>query len=298
MGSLNSAQLHYVLGQLDQALYNHEQWYKSLSRALIARLPAEPADLQNDAHQRCRFGQWYDSPDTLPLRENQAFVALGQAHQYMHHLATGLLQRSNGGLPIPPAELDSFNNALDRMKLELQSLKHELSEDLQNRDPLTGARSRASLLSDLREQQALINRNVQTCAIAMLDLDHFKRVNDAHGHVAGDAVLLAVAQCIQQHVRPYDRVYRYGGEEFLLSLPDTDLSTADGMAQRIRASIEALPIQLNGAGPIHVTASIGLALLDGGTPIEQSIDHADKALYKAKAGGRNRVMSWSGGPAA
>lgn len=293
MSSLSSAQLHFVLGQLDQALYNHEQWYKSLSRALIARLPAEPADLQNDADRHCRFGQWYDSPDSLPLRQNPAFIALGQAHQYMHRLATGLLQRSNDGLPIPPSELDSFNNALDRMRLELQSLRHDLADELQNRDPLTGTRSRASLLSDLREQQALINRNVQTCAIAMLDLDHFKRVNDAHGHLAGDAVLLAVAQCMQQHVRPYDRVYRYGGEEFLLSLPDTDLTTAEGMAQRIRTSIEALPIPLHDAAPIHVTASIGLALLDGKTPIEQSIDHADKALYQAKSAGRNRVVAWT-----
>jgi len=293
MPNLPPSQLQSMLSQLDQALYNHEQWYKNLSRALIARLPADPPDLQPDAHHRCRFGQWYDSADASALHNHPTFVAMGQAHEQMHHLATGLLQRESDGLPISPGDFDQFNNVLDRMRLEIQSLRRELSETLQNRDALTGARNRVTLLSDLREQHALVRRSLQTCAVAMLDLDHFKRVNDEHGHLAGDSVLAATAQCVQAQLRPYDRVYRYGGEEFLACLPNTDLATATAMAQRLRAAIADLTVRVASAtAPLRITVSIGLALLDAGAPVEESIDHADRALYAAKTGGRNRVESW------
>lgn len=296
MSNLPPSQLQSILSHIDQALYNHEQWYKNVSRVLIAHLPADAPDLKGDAHLRCRFGQWYESADAAPLREFPTFVALGQAHEQMHHLAAGMLQRAHDNLSISSGQFDQFNNVLDRMRLEIQSLRSELSEMLQNRDPLTGARNRATLLSDLREQQALVRRGVQTCALAMLDLDHFKRVNDQHGHLAGDAALAATVQCIQTQLRPYDRVYRYGGEEFLLCLPNTDLATAAGTAQRLCAAIAALAIMVAGAGmaePLRVTVSIGVALLDADVPIEQSIDRADEAMYAAKAGGRNRVEQWS-----
>lgn len=296
MPNLPPSQLQSMLGHLDQALYNHEQWYKNVTRVLIARLPTDPPDLKQDAHLHCRFGQWYESADAASLREYPTFVALGQAHEQMHRLAAGMLQRANDNLPIPAVQFDQFNNVLDRMRLEIQSLRHELSETLLNRDALTGARNRATLLSDLREQQALVRRGVQSCALAMLDLDHFKRINDVHGHLAGDAALAAAVQCVQSHLRPYDRIYRYGGEEFLLCLPNTDLAMAEAMAQRLRTAIEALAIVVAGAGAaatLRVTVSIGVAPLDAEVPIEQSIDRADEAMYAAKAGGRNRVESWA-----
>jgi diguanylate cyclase len=102
------------------------------------------------------------------LSEHPAFIALGEAHEQMHHGAAQLLQRIVDELPVSPEGLDQFNNVLDRMRLEMQSLRHELADTAQNRDPLTGARSRASLLSDLREQHALVRRGVQECALAMI----------------------------------------------------------------------------------------------------------------------------------
>lgn len=295
MTNLTRTQLQSLLGPLDQALYNHEQWFKNVSRTLVARLPADQADLKQDAHHLCRFGQWYDSADASPLRTHPTFTALGQAHEQMHRLAAQLLQRADDGLSIPPAQYDQFNNALDRMRLELQSLRSELADALQNRDPLTGALNRSNLVTDLREQQALVRRGVQTCAIAMLDLDHFKRVNDQHGHLTGDAVLAATVHCVQALLRPYDRIYRYGGEEFLLCLPGSDLPTAAITAERIRVAIAALATQAAGAAaPLRVTVSGGVTMLDAHVPIEESIDRADKALYLAKTGGRNRVEMWSG----
>ncbi len=289
MPYLSLQQLQTAIAQLDQAIYSHEQWHKNLLRTLVARLPPDAPDLKPDAHSRCRFGQWYESDPTGFLHEFPAFTALGQAHEQMHQSARHVLQRVADGLPVSASDLDHFNNLLDRMRLEIQSLRRELAEMAENRDPLTGARNRASLLSDLREQQALVRRSVQQCALAMIDLDRFKDVNDRYGHAAGDAVLTSTVHCLQSLVRPYDRIYRYGGEEFLLCMPNTAIDVAMGIVERLRAAVAAQQIRSGGGPSLQVTASFGVTALDGTCPVEESIDRADKAMYQAKTAGRDRV---------
>jgi diguanylate cyclase len=290
MRHLSDEQLQTAIVQLDQAMYNHDQWHRNLLRVLVSRLPPDAADLMSDAHRRCRFGQWYESDAAGFMRELPAFVALGEAHAQMHQGAAGLLQRVADDLPVSPSGVDQFNNVLDRMRLELQSLRHELADTAQNRDPLTGVRNRASLLSDLREQHAMVRRGVQACALAMVDLDHFKEINDRHGHPAGDTLLRAISEALQAQVRPYDRIYRNGGEEFLLCLPQTTIDDAVGIVDRLRVAIGALQVDPGGGGSVlQITASFGVAAVNAELSVEESIDRADKALYQAKAAGRNRV---------
>lgn len=290
MADYSLRQLQRTIAQLEQAIYNHEQWHKVFLRTLIARLPSEASDLLPDAHLRCRFGQWYTSDETQWLRDNAAFIAIGSAHEQMHQSARHLLQRLTDDLPISAADVDQFNNLLDRMRLEIQSLRRELVEAMQNRAPLTGARNRVTMLTDLREQLALVRRGVQQCAIVLIDLDRFKDVNDRHGHLVGDAVLAAVSKVIQSQVRPYDSLYRYGGEEFLLCLPNSSLEIAVGLAERLRRALGASEIRTTAGGPVlQITASFGVATLEPSWSVEESIDRADKALYEAKSGGRNRV---------
>jgi diguanylate cyclase len=288
--ALSGQELQFAIAQLDQAIYNHEQWYKNLVRVLVARLPPDASDLAADAHQRCRFGQWYDSDAVGALRDQPAFVALGGVHERMHGSATRLLQRVEDELPISAGDLDQFNNLLDQMHLELESLRRDLAETAQNRDPLTEARNRAGMLSDLREQHALVRRGLQECTLVMIDIDHFKDVNDSYGHAMGDAVLKLIAQCLQADMRPYDRLYRYGGEEFLLCSPQTSVAATASLAERLRSDVAELRIQ-NGAGGqiVQVTASFGVAALDGTRPVEEAIERADKAMYRAKMAGRDRV---------
>jgi diguanylate cyclase (GGDEF)-like protein len=282
--------LQGALAQLDQAIYNHEQWYRNLVRVLVARLPPDAADLRDDAHRRCRFGQWYESDDVGAVRELSAFSALGDAHRRMHEGATRLLRRVDDDLPISPEDLDRFNNLLDHMRLELESLRRDLTEAAQNRDPLTEARNRGSMLSDLREQHALTRRGLQECAVVMIDIDHFKKVNDNFGHGVGDRVLWSTAQCLQHNVRAYDRLYRYGGEEFVLCLPQTSLSVAVAMAERLRLAVGGLRILDTPDGTsVGVTASFGVAALDATVTVEEAIERADQAMYAAKKAGRDRV---------
>jgi diguanylate cyclase (GGDEF)-like protein len=149
------------------------------------------------------------------------------------------------------------------------------------------------MLPTLREWRELARRNVQHCCIAFMDLDHLKEINDRHGHVVGDQVLAGLVRHVTEHLRPYDKVFRYGGDEFLISLPGADLEIGKKVIGHIREQIAAAPHIASPAGhPIATTASFGLALLEPDISVEESIDRADKALLVAKAAGRNRVCSW------
>ena len=161
-----------------------------------------------------------------------------------------------------------------------------------NHDALTGAITRYGILPTLREQQELVKRHAQLCYVAMMDLDNFKAINDLHGHAAGDKVLAESVRYLIKHLRPYDKVFRYGGEEFLLCMPYTELTAGLDRVKELNAGIAALEIDIGEKEPIHVEASFGLALLDPDVPVEKSIDRADKALYAAKAAGRNCVVIW------
>jgi diguanylate cyclase (GGDEF)-like protein len=158
-------------------------------------------------------------------------------------------------------------------------------------DPLTGVGNRRRLESEL--PGLLARDGAVPTAVVMLDLDHFKAVNDTHGHPAGDAVLRATAGVIGETVRPGDRVYRYGGEEFILVLPATTAAEAGPVAERVRAAVEAAVVDIGGADPLRVTASLGLAFASAdspaGTDAGEVVRRADEALYRAKAGGRNQV---------
>jgi diguanylate cyclase (GGDEF)-like protein len=291
MDSFTNQQLQTVISQIDQAIYNHDQWYKNLLRVLVSHLPPDEADMMPDAHLRCRFGQWYDSPQSTFIQNDPAFLTLGEAHENMHSSARTLLQRATDGKPIPISDWDMFDNKLEKMRLEFHALRHEFASIAQNRDSLTEAQNRASMLPGMRDQQALVQRGRQTCALVMFDLDHFKRVNDEYGHAAGDKVLVSTVRCLKAILRPYDRIYRYGGEEFIVCMPSTSLEQAHVVAERMRTAIEAERIQYDDSSePLQVRASFGVTVLTKTRTVEESIDSVDKAMYKAKVSGRNRVV--------
>ncbi|MEM9263727.1 MAG: diguanylate cyclase, partial [Pseudomonadota bacterium] len=135
----------------------------------------------------------------------------------------------------------------------------------------------------------------QPLSVMVLDLDHFKSINDTYGHDAGDAVLQEFADRIRSSVRAIDLACRYGGEEFLVAMPDTEKKVAAMVAERLRDSVANSPVVLNGGrDEINVTVSIGIAstedMSEGEDSSQKLIKRADEALYSAKDGGRNRVI--------
>jgi diguanylate cyclase (GGDEF)-like protein/PAS domain S-box-containing protein len=172
---------------------------------------------------------------------------------------------------------------------ERKRLEHALREQA-IRDPLTGLYNRREMQQRLEQELARARRNGEPLVVAMLDIDHFKVINDSYGHQAGDAVLQELARRFSQHVRKTDIVARYGGEEFLLILPQTGLAEARVLVERLRRTIAGRPF-VTPAGAIPVTISIGLAEYPTQATVRDGlIAAADRALYAAKQQGRNRVL--------
>ncbi len=158
------------------------------------------------------------------------------------------------------------------------------------RDSLTGLLNRGAIDDELHRLWELHRRGGEPFALLLLDIDHFKRVNDTYGHAAGDRVLAQVAGLLARHARQIDMVGRYGGEEFLIAIPHADAAGAAQAAERLRQVIEQQTVQARGVD-LRVTASIGVAVVqpsDAG--IDVALARADRALYRAKDEGRNRVV--------
>jgi two-component system cell cycle response regulator len=160
------------------------------------------------------------------------------------------------------------------------------------RDVLTGAWNRRAICEMLERELNRAQRQRVELSIALIDIDHFKSINDRFGHAGGDAVLCEVANRLQAALRPYDAVGRYGGEEFLVIEPSCTLEHAGRVAERLRHSLSDKPIQV-GEIAIEVTACIGVATLAPAQPVsgDELIRIADAALYEAKRSGRNRVVA-------
>ena len=154
-------------------------------------------------------------------------------------------------------------------------------------DPLTGALNRRGLEEGYQPEAPPTGRPM---AVLMVDIDHFKAINDTHGHVLGDVVLQRVARQLSQVLRTSDAIVRYGGEEFILLLSDVTLSQAERVAERARKSIEAQIIRVGGA-TMNVTVSMGIEVQREGEALSIAIESADAALFQAKREGRNRVVT-------
>jgi two-component system cell cycle response regulator len=190
----------------------------------------------------------------------------------------------------------SKNCAFDELHARLRAGERilKLQEQLRieaTHDVLTGTLNRRAILSLLERQAAQATRHPSQVGILLLDLDHFKKVNDSHGHTTGDDVLTETAKRLAAPLRRYDALGRYGGEEFLIVLPRCDLERTAEVAERVRLSVSKTPIDTS-AGKIAITASIGAAAMDQGpVSAHDLIQRADQALYDAKALGRNRVAT-------
>lgn len=171
---------------------------------------------------------------------------------------------------------------------ELQAKMAEM-QDLAMVDPLTGLKNRRAFFDECEAGVAMSRRRNEPVAVAVLDLDHFKAINDTRGHAVGDIVLREAAHRIETNIREEHIVGRFGGEEFVMLLPFTTAAQALFALERVRKAVGGEPIEVPGGPPIALTISAGIAALDGDMAIPVAIDHADKAMYRAKALGRNRV---------
>jgi two-component system, cell cycle response regulator len=173
--------------------------------------------------------------------------------------------------------------------LTLSAALNKLIQDSET-DPLTGLFNRRIFLKRIEEEAMRFRRSQKPFSILFGDIDFFKKINDTYGHAAGDAVLVNISNILKTEKREIDQVARWGGEEFLTLLPETDVTGAVQHGNKIRELISAEPFIYEGQ-EINITMSFGVSIYNGDTSIEKVIDLADQRLYRAKESGRNKVVS-------
>jgi diguanylate cyclase (GGDEF)-like protein len=194
-------------------------------------------------------------------------------------------------------ELGELAAAFNAMAGQLEADQAAL-EQLATRDGLTGLYNHRTFYVLLGDELARAQRFQRPVSLLMLDIDHFKRVNDTHGHQAGDAVIKGLGELLSRQARAIDRICRYGGEEITVILSETDLDAAVRFAERLRAAVEAQPFDVEAGAPISITVSIGVASWPAHADNAQAlVAAADAAMYAAKLRGRNRVVRYEPAPA-
>jgi diguanylate cyclase (GGDEF)-like protein len=260
----------------------------------------------------------YIAPESRPVFSSFVFVAIAYGMYYLsrramlllsagtlagfaaviglHHLQrhdAALFQAEMLALMVLALTLPGFVLLAGRVR-QLHSALYKAGVKIRNieekarRDPMLGCFNRRFMVAALEEQKRLADENGAPLCLAVIDLDHFKRINDDVGHLAGDEVLRCFANVARDNIRQFDVFGRYGGEEFLLILPHTPLLAALNTAERIREKVECHRWKIDLNGP--VTVSIGLTQYNAGESVLDLFSRTDTAMYLAKRGGRNQVV--------
>lgn len=281
---------------LDTGISNHEVWIGQVHQSLICQHShSNLDDLCEDAHCRCKFGQWLYSPETEVLKEHDLFHSVVEKHHQMHALARKILQKDENKQDITEDEYHDFTSQAMSFKLEVRNLQYMLMSQVCVIDHLTGAWNRYAMYLKLNEEKERLARTGNSCIICMMDIDYFKRINDSHGHTVGDKVLKNVIGFCRASLREYDSIYRYGGEEFLFCLPETEMDEARIVIERLCSNLGKHSIPLPNEDSLSITASFGIVCMQNDTSVEDTIQLADHALLCAKAQGRDRVCCWEDG---
>ncbi len=290
---LNADKAKIIVGKLKHAWVLHLNWLKAFQAMLICGSVPGPGYLKSNGHLKTPFGRWYKHENDKFIVGHPLFAEIGKHHMKMHKNARKLAKTRKWGNQITLAQYDIFVESVDRFGLSLRKLIGEVEEFLLYIDPLTGAANRFIMMQRLEYERQRVKRTAQPCSIGMMDLDKFKKVNDLHGHRSGDQVLKEVSGYLLSHLRRYDQFFRYGGEEFVIMLPNTTPDQAKRVLDRLRRGIRRHKIRLNDGTVISVGASFGVAPLEPNHLARSAINNADKAMYKAKKAGRNKVIVWN-----
>lgn len=249
---------------------------RSAAQAMDTQIREQVDGLQNSMHEAA------DLDDLKQVLENQLEGLLGTMDQHRK-------QRDEREQEVA-GRLKSLAERVALMEQEALGFREHLEEQRQKAliDPLTGLPNRAAWSERLDHEISEWQQHGNTLMLAMLDLDHFKRINDNYGHLAGDKVLKLIASVLRKRLRGTDFIARFGGEEFVLLMPSTAPATGMKLLEYLRASIEACPFHFKGER-VTITISMGLTAFKPGEHSDLVLKRADQALYRAKNAGRNRV---------
>lgn len=264
----------------------HFKWLVTMLRFVASGDVALPEITHDDAHQHCEFGQWLNTQLEREREDRHYLLDICEKHRDVHQacrqiIASVVRQESDASpYDVFEATLLAFTESLSVYKAHLLQLRTSY-------DALTGLPLRRILDESFDSLSA--GADDSGLYLLLLDIDHFKKVNDNYGHLTGDAVLRTLAQHIEDNIRRSEAVYRYGGEEFIVLLRANNDRDATAVAERLRLMIADADI-LSGEHVIRITFTSALTRVHRCEPLREVLERADMALYRGKHGGRNCTM--------
>ena len=283
------AELQQILCVLNHAINNHRKWFNNLHTSILCNQPFAEDILHESAHTQCEFGKWYYGDSSNPVKSFKEYGELESVHHFMHDNARQLAMLSQQDEPI---SVDVYQTFLDNQRCLidlLTDLRDILIEHQYCFDALTGAVNRKSISLLLEQSFHNMRRYNQTYSVAMVDVDYFKKINDEYGHLIGDQVLKHISLFFTKNLRRTDCIGRYGGEEFLIMLPETNIDTAYEVLETARKNLANAGIMVDDKS-LHVTFSAGISqMLEEDDDAWVAVKRADAALYEAKRTGRDRI---------
>ncbi|NLC36832.1 MAG: sensor domain-containing diguanylate cyclase [Alcaligenaceae bacterium] len=278
---------------LVQACKDHMQWMYEAISLILGR------DIKNIAHipssTECRLSVWLNNGgrSAIPADQlNHLEIAHHQVHDLAAQVREEVMQQRTEHIFSLLDDLESASRTIGQILLRCID---ESISNFASHDTLTKLRNRTTLVPVFEREVALAKRHKKNMGVIILDIDHFKRINDQYGHLFGDQVLIELGACLKQHIRQEDVLFRWGGEEFLilgLTTPEIQ-GNITALAERIRLAVQENIFCQDSDTPVQFTISAGVVEfeLSSEQPMNRIFEEADKLLYQAKAGGRNRVVS-------
>ena len=269
---------------LSELIDEYVEWFVGWHRAALQQggeAPAPPA----------RFPLWRNEAVKSLYGAQPAIEKITGLHEQLHRLVKLVLIKETENQSVDPKDTDSVAAKYIELIRELRRFERAFAAAASGLDPLTGLRTRLTLMQDVEREMSRSQRSKRPFFVAVMDIDHFKKVNDTYGHDGGDRVLASVADQIIRGLRAHDDAYRLGGEEFLICLKETNAEGSLLALERLRVTIEKTPIPLADGREVRVTASFGVVSSTAAVKADTLIQTADRALYSAKEQGRNRIVT-------
>ncbi|ACN99608.1 ggdef domain protein [Sulfurihydrogenibium azorense Az-Fu1] len=274
-----------MIYQLSRPLKSHIEYLRNFLYSIITDRDFDSVD-----YKSCEFRIWLKEEGKQLIEEEIIFKNIKFLHKNFHNLIEIAQSYKNQGFY---KELFFILNEIENILLQninnFSYLNTKLLALEFAKDPLTGVSTRRGFNVILQKHFEISELTRLPISIIIADIDFFKKINDTYGHLAGDEALKHFVKIIKQNLRKSDYIFRFGGEEFIILLPNTTLEEAIVIAEKIRETLEKTPLIYNGK-EIKITASFGVKEVHPGEPVDRIIEDVDKKLYKAKESGRNKVI--------
>jgi diguanylate cyclase (GGDEF)-like protein len=277
-----------LITELDAAVEGVMEWTRRILRFVVLRASPGEDVAAPMAHSLCQFTGWF-SENLMHFEAIDAPAArrVEQAHQAMHDAIRSICDDVLAGLPGKHSDLLVFEQSQAELLGLLARFKTAILSDAVRHDPLTGLPLRYGIEGDFALQQKDAQRNRNLLYVALIDVDHFKRINDSYGHPVGDRVLRHLAETLNRNLRSNEPIYRFGGEEFLWLMQCKTAEEAEQSAHRLLTTIRTTPVPVVKNQIVTLTVTLGMAQVGEHEELASALERADVALYKGKESGRD-----------